>query len=655
MTGVASLISPQGEVSYLRDPDRSLGLADVTAPDAAFAPLDRQEANFGYTTDRIWLRFRVTNSAAEDGQWVLLFNTNFLPTMAVHLVTETGVATTLDQTRTSVFSSRPVQLAELAAPLALTAGQSGMVYVAYTSDGSSGVGLRIMPNPAFEAQRSTTLAKDFGYFGMMLLLACLGVLAFLATRQITFLAYSGFALAILFYVMHRDGYTFQFFWPNAPLFNGNASILVGQLVILSAATYTRAFLRTPRLHPEMDWILAIFMGLTASTLLLWPLGMTQQIKQALILLSLTATILFLAAGINAARSRAREVRFFVIGWVFFVCSAAILSGRHLLNIDIPASLALDSIRVVTVFDAAFMGLAILDRYLQARRAEEQALRQSVDAMTARLDMQGRLERLEAQYSALQVSAARGGERLAEAAHDLRQPIHALRLSIQSLLSDTRAAPDLADRVERSFGYLEGLVQHALSREPGQTAPAAPVANDVLSALGEMFSEDAQTKQLELTVMPCAAPVSADPVLLLRILSNLVSNAIRYTESGRILVGCRRRAGRLRFEIHDTGPGMSAAEFAAALKRGVRLRKTAAQAHGSGLGLAIAAAEAQGAGMTLHRLNRRSGGLSLALDLPAQTPGGARHPNADAGGAVPPGGPDPAAPPAAASDRPAAIA
>ncbi|MEL6232793.1 MAG: sensor histidine kinase, partial [Pseudomonadota bacterium] len=427
---------------------------------------------------------------------------------------------------------------------------------------------------------------------------------------------------------------------------------VGQVVILSAATYTRAFLRTPRLHPEMDWILAIFMGITASTLLLWPLGMTQTIKQALILLSFTATVLFLAAGINAARSRAREVRFFVIGWVFFMSSAAILSGRHLLNIDIPASLALDSIRVVTVFDAAFMGLAILDRYLQARRAEEQALRQSVDAMTARLDMQGRLERLEAQYSALQVSAARGGERLAEAAHDLRQPIHALRLSIQSLLSDTRAAPDLADRVERSFGYLEGLVQHALAREARPAEPDAPRANDVLSALGEMFNTDAQAKQLRLTVMPCAAPVSVDPVLLLRILSNLVSNAIRYTETGRILVGCRRRAGRLRFEIHDTGPGMSAAEFATALKRGVRLRKTAAQAHGSGLGLAIAAAEARGAGMALRRLNRRSGGLSLALDLPAQPPG---QPNAKEGGARDKDGPDPAAPKAEPTAEPTASA
>ncbi|MEL6235827.1 MAG: 7TM-DISM domain-containing protein, partial [Pseudomonadota bacterium] len=258
------MLSPQGEVSYLRDPDRSLRLADVTGPDAGFAPLDRQDANFGYTTDRIWLRFRVTNGTASDGRWVILFNTNFMPTMAVHLVTDAGVTTTLDQTRASVFSSRPVQLAELAAPITLAAGQSGTVYIAYTSDGSSGIGLRIMPETAFEAQRSTTLAKDFGYFGMMMLLACLGVLAFLATRQITFLAYSGFALAILFYVMHRDGYTFQFFWPNAPLFNGNASILVGQVVILSAATYTRAFLRTPRLHPEMDWILAILMGITAS-------------------------------------------------------------------------------------------------------------------------------------------------------------------------------------------------------------------------------------------------------------------------------------------------------------------------------------------------------------------------------------------------------
>ncbi|MEM9048180.1 MAG: sensor histidine kinase [Pseudomonadota bacterium] len=615
LADAAAAQSPSGATAFLRDPTGKLTLAEVTAMADAFTPLVRRDANFGYTTDRIWLRIDLRNATDADGRWVLLFSTNFLPTIATYLVTDRATEAVLDQTRNSAFASRPVQLAELAAAFSLPAGERGALYIAYTSDGSSGLSLAFLSAAAFEAQRSTTLAKDFGYFGMMLLLACLGVLAFAVTRQVTFVAYAGFALAILFYVMHRDGYTFQFFWPNAPVFNGNASILVGQTVILSAATYTRAFLRTARRHPTMDRILAIFMLLTLSLLALWPLGMTQQIKQALVLLSFTGTVLFLAAGINAARSRAREVRFFVVGWVFFMSSAAILSGRHLLNIDIPASLALDSIRIVTVFDAALMGMAILDRYLQARQAEERALRDSVDAMAARVDMQARLARLEAQYRALENQAARGGERLAEAAHDLRQPIHALRLSIQSLISDARAAPALADRVERSFSYLEGLVQTALDGEGNTRRADQPLAGDVLAALGEMFAADARAKGIDLRILPCKTSLPADPVKLLRILSNLVSNAICYVDTGRILVGCRRCGAGLRFEIHDTGPGMSAEEFRKALERGVRLGKAAPGTDNRGLGLAIAQSEARAAGMRLARLDRASRGLSVVLEIP----------------------------------------
>ena len=98
----------------------------------------------------------------------------------------------------------------------------------------------------------------------------------------------------------------------------------------------------------------------------------------------------------------------------------------------------------------------------------------------------------------------------------------------------------------------------------------------------MFGEEARNKGLDLRVVPSGAVVNTAPLALMRIVSNLVSNAIKYTEDGRVLLGCRRRDGHLCIEIHDTGPGMSESELARLAKPYER----ASDAPGTGLGLAL---------------------------------------------------------------------
>src|SRR5262249_29713953 len=152
---------------------------------------------------------------------------------------------------------------------------------------------------------------------------------------------------------------------------------------------------------------------------------------------------------------------------------------------------------------------------------------------------------------------------AGASHDLRQPMHALGL-YAAVLEQKVNQPEVRELVRKinaSVDALEGLFGELLdiSRLDAGVVEAnrmdIPIA-PLLERLSAQFGQQAQAKGIVLRVRPSAAWIASDPVLLERILINLVANALRYTPSGRVLVGCRRLEGALRIEVWDTGIGIA---------------------------------------------------------------------------------------------------
>lgn len=152
--------------------------------------------------------------------------------------------------------------------------------------------------------------------------------------------------------------------------------------------------------------------------------------------------------------------------------------------------------------------------------------------------------------------------LAVASHDLRQPMHALglfssRLSSKPLPHDIRR---LAQQIEASVVALGNLLDALLDMSKLDAgAVTAEIADfpvsDILDRIEASFRAAALDKDLKFRVVHSRAIVRSDPVLLERIVLNLVSNAVRYTARGGIVVGCRRRGACLRIEVRDTGSGI----------------------------------------------------------------------------------------------------
>jgi CheY-like chemotaxis protein len=204
-------------------------------------------------------------------------------------------------------------------------------------------------------------------------------------------------------------------------------------------------------------------------------------------------------------------------------------------------------------------------------------------------------------------------------------MHALGLFIDALRSESHApkASAIVDNVIESHASATTLLDNLLefSRVDAGIANVAMADFPVQRLLDQLKSEyalQASAADLELRIRPCGAFVRSDPVLLGRMVGNLVSNAIRYTEEGRVLVGCRREAGALRIEVHDTGIGIAPEEHQAIFREfyqagdGTRRR---GKALGMGLGLAIVAGLAHALSHAVTVRSRPGKGSSFAVRVP----------------------------------------
>src|SRR5262249_13582517 len=152
--------------------------------------------------------------------------------------------------------------------------------------------------------------------------------------------------------------------------------------------------------------------------------------------------------------------------------------------------------------------------------------------------------------------------LAAASHDILQPLNAARLYVTSLVERQKGGDDtrLVENIDESLQAIEEILGALLdiSRlDAGAMTPAISSFKmaDLMRSLEIEFAPSARAKGLMLTFVPCSLPVESDRLMLRRLLQNFISNAIKYTPHGRVLVGCRRRGQSLQISVHDTGVGI----------------------------------------------------------------------------------------------------
>lgn len=302
-------------------------------------------------------------------------------------------------------------------------------------------------------------------------------------------------------------------------------------------------------------------------------------KRQILLVTILTTMVVLAAALLLARRLGRDVVEPVLGLQEAV--ARIRAGELDVRIAPHGSGTLASLE--TGFNEM---AAALDA---GRRQSAHALAHSEEELAEQLEIT-QAKREEAERASQDKSRF-----LAAASHDLRQPLHALTLFATELLA---SASDhqrrIVSRIVEAAGAMTEMLDALLEVSRLDVAAVQPqrcavALGPLLETIADAHRQSANIKGLKLVCRPTSLWVETDPHLLRRMVGNLLSNAVRYTNVGGLLLGARARGSRVQIEVWDTGIGIESAHQEAIFREFYQVGNVERDsAKGLGLGLAIVA-------------------------------------------------------------------
>jgi Na+/proline symporter/CheY-like chemotaxis protein/two-component sensor histidine kinase len=272
--------------------------------------------------------------------------------------------------------------------------------------------------------------------------------------------------------------------------------------------------------------------------------------------------------------------------------------------------------IVTTFTDITPSVRAAEELARANESLERRVQQRTEELTR---LNNELERAKAEAEQANISKTRF---LAAASHDILQPLNAARLYVSSLIERQAGSNDsqLVENLDASLDSVEEILGALLdiSRlDSGAMKPdiVAFRIDDLLRQLEVEFAPLAREKGLRLRFLPCSLAIQSDRRLLRRLLQNLISNAIKYTLEGRVLIGCRRHNGCVRIDIYDTGLGIPAAKKQIIFEEFQRLEEGAKIARGLGLGLSIVERIARVLDHSLSVASEAGSGSCFSVEIP----------------------------------------
>ncbi|WP_238549561.1 sensor histidine kinase [Congregibacter litoralis] len=268
--------------------------------------------------------------------------------------------------------------------------------------------------------------------------------------------------------------------------------------------------------------------------------------------------------------------------------------------------------------------AVVWQIVANTREKLKAERQVLEAERNEAQLQLALSQARSDYQDALTAASQHRSRLATVSHDLKQPVIALRHAVDQM--QRAGQSDDAGKLSRAIDYIASL-SHAYvgddsadthsndaELEPGDSTSGEAEAVDVQTfaqMLEQMFSGQAEEQGVRLRVVCAKGSVLVEPLPMMRVMTNLVSNALAHAQAKRIVVGFRRRGAKMVFQVHDDGAGIDSNTLETVLEPGVK----GMDSDGQGLGLGIVSELCRSASADFRLLSREGKGTSAYVSLP----------------------------------------
>jgi signal transduction histidine kinase len=514
------------------------------------------------------------------------------------------VIETLDDS--SPYAARHLQSPRLALPIDLAPGRHRIEI-----DYSMHLDGRLYPLLDVESAWRQRTAFDDMFGGLLWGVLLMSLLVVLMSRVLARGAGAkSYALLVVIHglgLVQIRGDAFAYLWPDSPHFNQAITPIAVSLVICSHALFATQFLQLRERAPRLFMLHLVAMAAFALDVLLLPPEVAADGAGGLAL-AYSGLALFTAG--RTLRHGARDARLYAVGTsayvmltfvLFVVCATGHNPWPRFDHFKLP--------EVGYLFETTFFSAALLWRVRQVRARQESSQRQQVK------DAQALVE-AEAARQAANARATRSSLLFASAGHDLSQPLTSVSMALGALTVSESQAP-IAEHLHRTIAYAQTLLRDVLAQARGEHVEHDDrfVLGDCIAQVVREHRPGALAKGLALDFVDSRVEVGVSALMLGRILNNLVSNAVRYTNRGRILVGIRRRPGGVELQVMDTGPGLSAGQLVP-LQRPFAQGASAAP-EGHGLGLFIVRTLCDQAGFRFRVASRPGRGSAFCVWIPTE--------------------------------------
>lgn len=536
---------------------------------AEFKSIGQPVANFGLGQGGIWLKLEVSNPMEFSQDWVLSLNRTLLDQLSVQFVTNESSAEILNlQDRLDSYQN----YGTIATPFQLLANQSATLFILYEGANSSILTLSIETPSSVEQKQLFQLILFFASMAGVLTLIAYNTMMAVITRLPAFLYYGAAQIFLFAYFAHLSGFTTVYIWPETPELGNAMTTLSGEFVSLFNLLFIRSFVSREHIYPWISKSIEILIYSHAGFIVLLAVG--EYFSTSLLLFNLLSilliyiTLLILpVTGVVASRNQRTQYWPMTAAWIWLS-----------LSVFYTIFSLVDVAPVIPSFFRMYMGFAFIEaillsvslalavRHIEQSRTQTQAA--LAKSLSAELEESKRSEQLMRERTVALNDLADRGRLLQAAGHDTRQALFALRQFSSGL--DANADANRINTAKESIGQLVNHLDDVLATTLAGAHGGAMIdqvlafervqVNDLLEPIRLIYQRTAIQKGLRLLIHNSDAQVVTDRVFMIRILSNLVSNAIKYTDNGGLLIACRDKGSNIRLQVWDTGDGLSSEQL-----------------------------------------------------------------------------------------------